>query len=146
MDFSIQKTPHNLRTSIYRKPTFTDSIIPYTSNHPTQHKYTAVKYLYHRLNSYGLQEQEYKQELNVIHNILHISTHTTDTLPQQDDKHDKYDTTTTKTRDQTQMGNLQLHRQRNIAHHQRFETHTPKNSIPNQKHHRKSAQTEEPAF
>jgi len=60
LDISIQKTPHNLRTSIYRKPTFTDSIIPYTSNHPTEHKYTAVKYLYHRLNSYRLHEQEYK--------------------------------------------------------------------------------------
>ena len=71
LDISIQKTSHNLRTSIYRKPTFTDSIIPYTSNHPTQHKYAAVKYLYHRLNSYDLHEQEYKQELNIIHNILH---------------------------------------------------------------------------
>jgi hypothetical protein len=70
LDISIQKTPYKLITSIYRKPTFTDSIIPYTSNHPTQHKYAAVKFLYNRLNSYGLQEQEYKQELNVIHNIL----------------------------------------------------------------------------
>ena len=28
LDISIQKTSHNLRTSIYRKSTFTDSIIP----------------------------------------------------------------------------------------------------------------------
>ena len=63
--------PQKLITSIYRKPTFTHSIIPYTCKHPTQHKYAVVKFLYNRLNSYGLQEQEYKQELNVIHNILH---------------------------------------------------------------------------
>jgi len=71
LDISIQKAPYKLITSIYIKPTFTESIIPYTSNHLTQHKYAAVKFLYNRLNSYGLQEQEYKQELNVIHNILH---------------------------------------------------------------------------
>jgi len=43
------------------------------------------------------------------------------------------------------MGNLYLHGQRNITHNQRLQTHRPKNSIPNQKYHRKSAQTEEPA-
>ena len=71
LDTSIQKTPNNLRTSIYRKPTFTDTIIPYTSNHSKQHKYAAVKFLYDRLNAYNLQEQEYKQEHSVIQNILH---------------------------------------------------------------------------
>jgi hypothetical protein len=70
LDISIHKTPNNLKISIYRKPTFTDSIIPYTSNHPTQYKYATVKFLFNRLNSYDLQEPEYKQELNTIHNIL----------------------------------------------------------------------------
>jgi hypothetical protein len=36
LDISIHKTPNGLKTSIHRKPTFTDSIIPYTFNHPTQ--------------------------------------------------------------------------------------------------------------
>jgi hypothetical protein len=71
LDISNHKTPDNLKTSIYRKPTFTDSIIPYTSNHPKQHKYEAVKFLFNRLNSYNLQEPEYKQELNTIHSTLH---------------------------------------------------------------------------
>jgi hypothetical protein len=43
LDISIQKAAHNLRTAIYRKPTFTDTIIPYSSIHPTQHKYAAVR-------------------------------------------------------------------------------------------------------
>jgi hypothetical protein len=38
LDISILRSHNNLSTSIYRKPTFTDTIIPYTSNHPTQHK------------------------------------------------------------------------------------------------------------
>jgi len=38
LDISIHKTLHELKASVYRKPTFTDSIIPYNSNHPTQHK------------------------------------------------------------------------------------------------------------
>jgi len=38
-----------------------DTIIPYTSNHPTEHKYAAVRFL----------EKEYQQELNVIQNILY---------------------------------------------------------------------------
>jgi hypothetical protein len=71
LDISIHKTPNNLKTSIYRKPTLLDSIISYTSNHLTQHKYAAVKFLFNRLNSYNLHEPEYKQELNTIHSILH---------------------------------------------------------------------------
>ena len=31
---TIRRTPTIWKTAIYRKPTFTDTIIPYTSNHP----------------------------------------------------------------------------------------------------------------
>jgi hypothetical protein len=68
---TIMKTPTTFKTAIYRKPAFTDTIIPYTSNHPAHHKYAAVRFLFKRLNSYDLQQEEYKQELNIIHNILH---------------------------------------------------------------------------
>jgi hypothetical protein len=60
-----------MRTATFRKPTFTDTIIPFTSNHPTHHKYATVKFLYTRLDTYNLQQEEDLQELNVIHNILH---------------------------------------------------------------------------
>jgi hypothetical protein len=49
LDIIIHKTLTNFNIAIYRKPTFTDTIIPYTSNHPAQHKYTAVRFLYNRL-------------------------------------------------------------------------------------------------
>jgi len=74
LDISIHRTPTGMKTSIYRKPTFTDTIIPYTSNHPTQHKYATVKFLYNRLNTYDLEKEEHEHELNIIHDILHNSS------------------------------------------------------------------------
>jgi len=71
LDLSISRTPTGLRTAIFRKPTFKDTIIPFTSNHPMQHKYATVRYLYNRIDSYNLQQRQYQQELNTIHNILH---------------------------------------------------------------------------
>ena len=70
LDVTIHKTPTNFKIAIYRKPTFTDTIIPYTSNHPTHHKYAAFRFLFNRLNSYNLQHGECQQELNTIHNNL----------------------------------------------------------------------------
>jgi hypothetical protein len=53
LDISTHKTPTNVRTVMYRKPTFMDTIIPYTSNHPTHHKYTTVRFLFNRLDTYN---------------------------------------------------------------------------------------------
>jgi hypothetical protein len=50
-DISVRRTPTNMRTAIFRKPTFTDTIIPFTSNHPTHHKYATVKFLYNRFDT-----------------------------------------------------------------------------------------------
>jgi hypothetical protein len=58
LDITIHKTPTGLKVAIYRKPTFTDTVIPYTSHHPAHHKYAAVRFLYNRLNSYSLQQNE----------------------------------------------------------------------------------------
>jgi hypothetical protein len=71
LDTTIHRTQDSIKISIYRKPTFTDTIIPYTSNHPPQHKYAAVKFLYNRLNTYQLHMDEQRQEENIIQNILH---------------------------------------------------------------------------
>jgi len=54
LDISLHRTPTDIKTSTYRKPTFTDTIIPYTSNHPTHHKYAAVRFLHNRLVAYNL--------------------------------------------------------------------------------------------
>jgi len=70
LDITIHRTPTNWMISIHRKPTFTDTIIPYTSNHPAQHKYAAIRFLYNRLDTYHLKDDEYKEEEDTIHDIL----------------------------------------------------------------------------
>jgi hypothetical protein len=66
LDTTIHRAQDSIKISVYRKPAFTDTIIPYTSNHPPQHKYAAVRFLYNRLNTYQLHMDEYKQEENII--------------------------------------------------------------------------------
>ena len=73
LDITIHRTPSNWKVAIYRKPTFTDTIIPYTSNHPPQHKHTAIKFLHNRLHTYDLQPDEFIQEENTIQNIMYYN-------------------------------------------------------------------------
>jgi hypothetical protein len=54
LDITIHKKTAKWTFSIYRKPSFTDSIIPYSSNHPPQHKHAAIRYLHNRLNTYNM--------------------------------------------------------------------------------------------
>jgi len=51
LDITMLRKPAGSKTSIYRKPTFMDTIIPYTSNHPAQHKHATVRFLFNRLDS-----------------------------------------------------------------------------------------------
>jgi hypothetical protein len=70
LDITINRTHTEWRIAIYRKPTFTNTVIPYTSNHPTQHKYATIRFLYNRLDTYNLQEDDYNTEISTIQNIL----------------------------------------------------------------------------
>ena len=54
LDITIEKEKDKLVFDIYRKPTATDSIIPFDSCHPTEHKMAAVRYLTNRMNKYHL--------------------------------------------------------------------------------------------
>jgi len=45
-------------------------IILYTSNHPAQHKYAATRFLYNRLHTYHLKDDECKEEEDTIQDIL----------------------------------------------------------------------------
>ena len=84
LEITIHKTPTKWTSSLYRKSSFTGSIIPYSSNHPPQHKYAAIRYLHNRLNTYHLQHDEYKEELDTIHDIMQnngFPTHTHTHIP-----------------------------------------------------------------
>jgi hypothetical protein len=65
------ETEHNIQAPVYRKLTFTDTVIPYTSKHPFQHKYAAIRYLHNILHTYQLHNEEYNHEINFTHNILY---------------------------------------------------------------------------
>ena len=119
LDINIQKTPTNRKTAIYRKPKFTDTIIPYTSNHPTQHKYTAVKFLYNRLNKCDLLADEYQQEEDTIHNILYNSF----PIRPQKPRHPKLKEQKQSTHTPTQMGHIYICRERNHIHYQLIQKH-----------------------
>jgi hypothetical protein len=71
LDITINRLQTKVKVSIYRKPTYTNTIIPLNSNHPTQHKYAAIRFLQNRLNSYNLQKKEFQEEENIIQNILY---------------------------------------------------------------------------
>jgi hypothetical protein len=55
---------------IYRKPTYTDSIIPNDTCHPTEHKLAAIRYLYNRMNNYQLPSDKLQKEDKLIQQIL----------------------------------------------------------------------------
>jgi hypothetical protein len=58
LDITIHRQQNNIKISVYRKPTYTDIIISFTSNHPTQHKYAAIKFLHNCQNTYSLLTKE----------------------------------------------------------------------------------------
>ena len=119
LDITIQKTPTNWKTAIYRKPTFTDTIIPYTSNHPTQHKYAEVKFLYNRLNTYDLLADEYQQD-DTIHNILYNNSFP---IRPQKPRHPQLKEQKQSINTHTKMDHIYIYRERNHIHYQLIQKH-----------------------
>jgi len=117
LDITINRTHTNWKIAIYRKPTFIDTIIPYTSNHPTQHKHAARQFLFNRLNTYNLQEDDYNTEINTIQNILHNNAFPTEMhknppttrMPPDTSKEQTTAVHTHKTPN-TKLGHLYIHR------------------------------------
>ena len=70
LDITIHRTNTNLKFNIYRKPTFTDTIIPYDSCHPPEHKNAAIRYLYNRINTYNLNNEAIDEESKTIKKIM----------------------------------------------------------------------------
>ena len=66
LDLKIVKTINTLSFDIYRKPTFTDSTIPYDSLHPNTHKMAAYRSMVHRALSIPLSKENLERELGTI--------------------------------------------------------------------------------
>ena len=80
LDISIHREENNFSIDIFRKPTYTDSIIPNDSCHPTKHKYVAIRYLHNRMNSYQLSREKMNKESKIIQDILHSNGYNASTL------------------------------------------------------------------
>jgi hypothetical protein len=80
LDITIHREKNNFSVDIYRKPTYTDSIIPSDSCHPTEHKYAAIRYLHNRMNTYQLFRDEMEKENKIIQDILHNNRYNAYTL------------------------------------------------------------------
>ena len=70
LDITITREQNKFSIDIYRKPTYTDAIIPFDFCHPKEHKMAAIRYLYNRPNSYHLTPEKWQKEKNTIQQIL----------------------------------------------------------------------------
>jgi hypothetical protein len=69
LDVSIHRHVQSIKLGIYRKPTATDIIIPWDSNHPTEHKLAAIRFLINRVHTYPISEENKTQEDHIIRQI-----------------------------------------------------------------------------
>jgi hypothetical protein len=81
LNITITKTTDRLSYKIYRKPTTTNSIIPFDSCHPIQHKLAAIRFLTYRRDSYHLDKENRQMETGVIDQILHSNGYSASHLP-----------------------------------------------------------------
>jgi hypothetical protein len=80
LDMTIHRDKNSFSVDVYRKSTYTDSIIPSDSCHPTEHKYAAIRNLHNRMYSYQLSRDKMDKESKIILDILHNNGYNASTL------------------------------------------------------------------
>jgi len=66
LDLSISRSNNNIELEMYRKPTYTDIMIHYTSNHPHNHKLAAFNFYINRMISMPIKCQAINREWHEI--------------------------------------------------------------------------------
>ncbi|XP_050515797.1 uncharacterized protein LOC126890693 [Diabrotica virgifera virgifera] len=69
LDLSISRLNDQFNFGIFRKPTQTDHVIHFSSNHPLSHKLAAFRSFIHRLFSIPMPTDSFNNELNIIKQI-----------------------------------------------------------------------------
>ena len=89
LDITVTRKPNHFYIDIYRKPTYTDAIIPSDSCHPFEHKIAAIRYLNNRMISYQLPPEGVIKEHNKIKRILENNKYDTSILKTLNNKNQK---------------------------------------------------------
>ena len=69
LDLRISIINNHFEYQIYRKPSFTDTIIPYSSNNPLNTKLSVFYSMFNRLENIPLTSEHYNHELSIIRKI-----------------------------------------------------------------------------
>ena len=80
---------NKLKFNIYRKPTTTDTTIHADSHHPLSHKMAAYNSFIHRLLTIPLDDNDFRDELNVIKYIAVANGYSSLTIDKLLRKHEK---------------------------------------------------------
>jgi hypothetical protein len=83
INFLDRKEQDKLKFEIYRKHTATDTVAPFDSCHPTEHKMAAFRYLMNRRNKYHLNTDSKEKERKIIKHILQANKYDTSALDAQ---------------------------------------------------------------
>ena len=86
LDITIKKANQSFQYEIYRKPTNTDIIIPSDSNHPLEHKLSAIRFLHNRNQSYPTNTHSKQKEKQIIQQILHANHYHPHTNPKHTER------------------------------------------------------------
>jgi hypothetical protein len=101
LDLTIHRKKKQLQYAIYRKPTYTDIIIPNSSCHPYEHKISSINYLVNRMHTYPIKTETKDEEKNIIERILQNNGYNTNIIPKkvkQQKQNPKIDTQNQKTK------------------------------------------------
>lgn len=69
LDLTLSITNNKIEFNIYRKPTYTDTVIHNTSNHPISQKHSAFHSMIHRLVNVPMSDNNFFTELSIIKQI-----------------------------------------------------------------------------
>ncbi len=57
----------SIKTTVYRKPTYTDQYLLWTSEHPTAHKLSVIRTLYERATTIAEEKDRQEEEKHIQH-------------------------------------------------------------------------------
>ena len=89
LDLQISHDNSNFNINIYRKPTQTDTIVPFDSHHHQSHKMAAIKCYLHRATSIPMSKEARDREMSIIKQIATNNSFTPQSIDRLIYKHNQ---------------------------------------------------------